>query len=218
MAVCVSIMDHPEEHTEEHTEGHTEEHTKGHTEGHTKGHTKEHVGSGEATAPLLVGGQQMSEACVSGTIQLPPDGNPVILLAEHQTTGGYSVPGVVIQADLWQVGQMRPGDTLQFVHTTEEQARKALHVHRSQAVDTAINVSSGNAIDMHRLSSGINQLGNQHTYGGGSGSHDTEFDDEGSLAAKPREQDLQLYWSEVKAFWYLPLVHVWHTVDDVDAY
>jgi hypothetical protein len=29
---------------------------------------------------------------------------------------------------------------------------------------------------MHRLSSGINQLGNQHTYGGGSGSHDTEFD------------------------------------------
>jgi hypothetical protein len=42
--------------------------------------------------------------------------------------------------------------------------------------------------------------------------------DEGSLAAKPREQDLQLYWSEVKAFWYLPLVHVWHTVDEDDAY
>jgi hypothetical protein len=40
---------------------------------------------------------------VSGTIQLPPDGNPLILLAEHQTTGGYKVPGVVIQADLWKV-------------------------------------------------------------------------------------------------------------------
>ena len=47
----------------------------------------------------LVGGEQMSEACVSGTIQLPPDGKPLILLAEHQTTGGYKVPGVVIQAE-----------------------------------------------------------------------------------------------------------------------
>ena len=41
---------------------------------------------------------------MSGTVQLPPDGNPVILLAEHQTTGGYSVPAVVIQAGLY--GQM----------------------------------------------------------------------------------------------------------------
>ena len=54
----------------------------------------------------LVGGEQLSEACVSGTVQLPPDGNPLILLAEHQTTGGYKVPAVVIQADLWQVGQV----------------------------------------------------------------------------------------------------------------
>jgi len=43
-------------------------------------------------------------------------------------------------------------------------------------------------------------------------------EDEGSLAAKPREQDLQLYWSEAIAFWNLPLSHVWHTVDDVEAY
>ena len=50
-----------------------------------------------------IGGEQMSEACVSGTIQLPPDGNPIILLAEHQTTGGYKVPGIVAQADLWKV-------------------------------------------------------------------------------------------------------------------
>ena len=38
-------------------------------------------------APGLEGGEQMSEACARGTIQLPPDGNPLILLAEHQTTG-----------------------------------------------------------------------------------------------------------------------------------
>ena len=67
----------------------------------------------------LTGGEQMSEACVSGTVQLPPDGNPVILLAEHQTTGGYRVPAIVAQVDLWKVGQMRPGDTMRFVATTE---------------------------------------------------------------------------------------------------
>ena len=59
---------------------------------------EEENGDGDSESPeMLVGGQQMSEACVSGTIQVPPDGSPVILLAEHQTTGGYDVPGIVIQ-------------------------------------------------------------------------------------------------------------------------
>ena len=39
----------------------------------------------------IKGGQQLSEALVSGTIQVPPDGKPIILLAEHQTTGNYSI-------------------------------------------------------------------------------------------------------------------------------
>lgn len=80
---------------------------------------------------FLQGGQQMSEGTVSGTVQLPPDGNPVILLAEHQTTGGYKVPAVVIQADLWQVGQMRPGDAIRFVQTSEEEAVAALRQLRT---------------------------------------------------------------------------------------
>ncbi|KAH8056013.1 AHS1-like protein [Aureococcus anophagefferens] len=64
------------------------------------------VGRVDADEAPLPGGQQLSEACVSGTVQLPPDGNPVILLAEHQTTGGYKVPGVVIAADLWQTAPL----------------------------------------------------------------------------------------------------------------
>jgi len=86
--------------------------------------------------PFLEGGQQMSEGTVSGTVQLPPDGNPVILLAEHQTTGGYKVPAVVIQADLWQVGQMRPGDAMRFVQTTTEEAVDALRKLRADAQQT----------------------------------------------------------------------------------
>ena len=88
---------------------------------------------GNVAPAVLVGGQQMSEPCVSGTIQLPPDGNPLILLAEHQTTGGYKVPGVVIKADLWQVGQMRPGDKLRFVPTSPEAATAALRNRWMQA-------------------------------------------------------------------------------------
>ena len=92
-----------------------------------------HSGVDAGQRDLPVGGQQMSEACVSGTIQLPPDGNPVILLSEHQTTGGYKVPAVVIQADLWKVGQMRPGDKMRFKETTLEAATEALREVRSQA-------------------------------------------------------------------------------------
>lgn len=89
----------------------------------------------DISVPVLVGGQQLSEPCVSGTIQLPPDGNPLILLAEHQTTGGYKVPGVVIKADLWQVGQMRPGDKIRFVATSVEAATAALRDRLQQAHD-----------------------------------------------------------------------------------
>jgi KipI family sensor histidine kinase inhibitor len=93
-------------------------------------------GTGSSPNNKLVGGQQMSEACVSGTIQLPPDGNPVILLAEHQTTGGYRVPAIVIKADLWQVGQMRPGDRIRFAQTSLDDAVTALRKLRVQACET----------------------------------------------------------------------------------
>lgn len=86
--------------------------------------------------PPLIGGQQMSEGTGSGTIQLPPDGNPVILLAEHQTTGGYKVPAVVIQADMWQVGQMKPGDSVRLVLTKAEDAVAALDQLHRQAQKT----------------------------------------------------------------------------------
>ena len=44
-----------------------------------------------------------------GTIQLPPDGRPIVLLADHQPTGGYPVVAVVIAAERPRLGQLRPG-------------------------------------------------------------------------------------------------------------
>jgi biotin-dependent carboxylase-like uncharacterized protein len=56
-----------------------------------------------------------SEGMVLGAVQVPPDGRPVVLLADHPPTGGYPVLAVVHPDDLWQCGQLRPGEELSFV-------------------------------------------------------------------------------------------------------
>lgn len=53
-----------------------------------------------------------SEGTVLGAIQVPPDGQPVVLLADHGPTGGYPAAGVVHPDDLWQLAQLRPGERL----------------------------------------------------------------------------------------------------------
>lgn len=55
-----------------------------------------------------------SEGMVLGAVQVPPDGQPVVLLADHPPTGGYPVVAVVDPEDLWQCGQLRPGETVTF--------------------------------------------------------------------------------------------------------
>ena len=55
-----------------------------------------------------------SQGMVTGAIQVPADGQPVVFLADHPPTGGYPVIGVVDPADLWQCAQVRPGETLRF--------------------------------------------------------------------------------------------------------
>ncbi|HEV7208571.1 MAG TPA: 5-oxoprolinase/urea amidolyase family protein [Mycobacteriales bacterium] len=56
-----------------------------------------------------------SEGMVLGAVQVPPDGQPVVLLADHPTTGGYPVIGVVDPRDLDGLAQVRPGAAVQFV-------------------------------------------------------------------------------------------------------
>jgi biotin-dependent carboxylase-like uncharacterized protein len=55
-----------------------------------------------------------SEGMVLGAVQVPPDGQPVVFLADHPPTGGYPVLGVVRAEDLWQCAQLRPGDEVRF--------------------------------------------------------------------------------------------------------
>ncbi len=59
-------------------------------------------------------GELPSEGLVPGAVQVPPDGAPVLFLADHPVTGGYPVLAVVVTVDLPLAAQLRPGDTLRF--------------------------------------------------------------------------------------------------------
>ncbi|WP_017184834.1 biotin-dependent carboxyltransferase family protein [Alkalibacillus haloalkaliphilus] len=64
----------------------------------------------------------VSDVVTYGTIQVPADGQPMILLADSQTTGGYTTIGTVISADHWKLAQMAPGTTVQFEKVSVEEA------------------------------------------------------------------------------------------------
>src|SRR5262249_49582552 len=84
----------------------------------------------EQEGPPLRGGQILSEGVPRGAVQVPPGGEPIVLLADAQTTGGYTVPAVVIAADHWRAAQLRPGAVVRFALVTEEQALAALRARR----------------------------------------------------------------------------------------
>ncbi|NJM07887.1 hypothetical protein HC891_19400, partial [Candidatus Gracilibacteria bacterium] len=66
------------------------------------------------TLPYVSPPQIVSFGVVPGVVQLPPDGQPIVLMADAQTTGGYPVIAAVIGPDLPLAAQLLPGDALQF--------------------------------------------------------------------------------------------------------
>ena len=69
----------------------------------------------------------ISSAVDAGTVQLLPDGNAIVLMADHQTTGGYPRIASVIKADLPKLAQLNPGKNIQFTMVDIEEAEDALH-------------------------------------------------------------------------------------------
>jgi biotin-dependent carboxylase-like uncharacterized protein len=73
--------------------------------------------------PLKTGVESLlSEATCQGAIQIPPDGNPIVLMKDRQTMGGYPIPGAVIESDCVRLAQARPGQTIRFVACTPQEA------------------------------------------------------------------------------------------------
>jgi len=71
-------------------------------------------------------GAMISDAAFTGGIQIPPSGDPILLMADRQTTGGYPQIGTVITADLSLAGQLAPGDWIEFAFCTRLEAMAAL--------------------------------------------------------------------------------------------
>ncbi|MET0261744.1 MAG: 5-oxoprolinase subunit PxpB [Rariglobus sp.] len=68
----------------------------------------------------------ISEGVGFGSVQVPPDGNPIVLMADRQTIGGYPKIGHVIAVDLPRLAQARTGDLVKFEEISVEEAQKAL--------------------------------------------------------------------------------------------
>lgn len=114
--------------------------------------TEWHVGTGSDRVGLRLEGpsiatpagpELLSHGVVRGAIQVPRGGGPIVLLADHQTTGGYPIAAVVITADHPRLGQLRPGSTVRFQTTTMDEARDALARQRGALTRGAAALREG---------------------------------------------------------------------------
>ncbi|MCH7594187.1 MAG: biotin-dependent carboxyltransferase [Chloroflexi bacterium] len=93
----------------------------------------------------------VSDGVVMGSVQVPGDARPIILLADRQTTGGYAKIGVIASVDLGLIAQASPGATIRFERISAEEAQ-ALARARMTALrdisfeapfDTSVEVAAG---------------------------------------------------------------------------
>lgn len=76
----------------------------------------------EGAALEMLGEELLSFGLAAGAVQVPSGGRPILLMADHQTAGGYPVPAVVASASLPVAAQLAPGDELRFVEVSLEAA------------------------------------------------------------------------------------------------
>ena len=74
----------------------------------------------QLTKPL----EMISEAVALGTIQVPPNGNPIVLLADRQTVGGYPKIAQVAGVDICTVAQIKPGGKILFQEISVAEAER----------------------------------------------------------------------------------------------
>jgi biotin-dependent carboxylase-like uncharacterized protein len=86
--------------------------------------------SGTTLKPT-VSGELLTEGVSLGAIQIPPNGQPIVLCVDQQTTGGYPKLANVIAADMHCIGQLRPRDTVRFEIVSIEEAIESLREQES---------------------------------------------------------------------------------------
>jgi len=78
------------------------------------------------------GADIISDSTPLGAVQVPPDGQPMILLADRQTTGGYTKIAVVVQEDIFRLGQATPGQVIRFRQISVSEACDALRAYEGR--------------------------------------------------------------------------------------
>ncbi len=91
----------------------------------------------------------ISEPVCTGAIQVPAGGEPIVLLVDRQTTGGYAKIGTVISVDLPRLGQVLPGDRLTFAACSLEEAHRRLREREAGASELRKAIAAGE-LDGHR--------------------------------------------------------------------
>jgi antagonist of KipI len=76
--------------------------------------------------------EQISAPVAPGTVQLPPSGEPIVLLADAQTMGGYPRLGHVIASDLPRLAQLRPGESVHFASCDLQTATRLACAQRAR--------------------------------------------------------------------------------------
>ena len=90
---------------------------------------------GSARATDTRAAETISSAVAVGAVQVPPDGQPILLMADHATTGGYPLAATVITADLPVAGQLAPGDWVEFDACSLEEADARLRALEALLTD-----------------------------------------------------------------------------------
>lgn len=98
----------------------------------------------------------LSEPVVPGTVQLPPDGQPVVLLAEAQTVGGYARIGHIASVDLARLAQRRPNAAIRFEPISVAAARN-LWQWRSHQLQR-LRIAANARLDRLRSAAGLERL------------------------------------------------------------
>ncbi|HJV25235.1 MAG TPA: biotin-dependent carboxyltransferase family protein [Aromatoleum sp.] len=90
---------------------------------------------GEKLAHNEKGAEIVSDGVAPGTIQVPANGQPIVLMADCQTSGGYPKIATVIRADLPRLAHLRPGDELRFVAVSHAEAAEAVREQMRRLAD-----------------------------------------------------------------------------------
>jgi len=88
-------------------------------------------------------GELLSMGMITGAIQVPPSGRPIVLLADHGATGGYPVIAAVISADLPLLAQLAPGAEVSFMDVTHSEALAALEDQETRLERDIVSADTG---------------------------------------------------------------------------